>query len=50
MVNNIKKLTVLDFREGKVYEYKLNKSKWVDPCDFIVAKGHKLKNCEWMVH
>ena len=42
-----KYITVLDFEIGKVFQYK------VKMCDFekyISDKGHRLNNCQWMVH
>ena len=47
-----KYVTVLDFEIGRIFQYKIedwdisNKS-----CDeFVNIKGHRLSNCEWMVH
>ena len=48
-----KYITVLDFVDGRVYQYKLEV---LDNADyntyerFITNKGHSLNNCEWMVH
>ena len=61
-----KYITVLDFVESRVYQYKvkeysdyielgcggtINKADEID-CweEFIVDAGHSLNNCEWMVH
>ena len=46
-------LTVLDFNDGRVYQYDITTYKKVDTDDFedlIVEQGHKLDNCEWMTH
>ena len=45
-------ITVLDFTDGKVYQYEVGASilssedyeAWLD------QKGHKLSNIEWMLH
>ena len=48
----MKYITVLDFEVGKVFQY--NIEEWcidAESCeDFISNKGHRLSNCEWMVH
>ena len=50
--NSMKYITVLDFEVGKVFQY--NIEEWgidAESCeDFISNKGHRLNNCEWMVH
>ena len=53
-------LTILDFKEGKVFQYKISayfKTKnpsWnpdSESCEeFITDQGHSLTNCEWIVH
>ncbi len=49
----MKYITVLDFEVGIVFQYKLEV---LDNADdntyerFITNKGHRLNNCEWMVH
>jgi hypothetical protein len=46
-------LTVLDFNDGRVYQYDITTYKKVDADDFedlIVEQGHKLDDCEWMTH
>ena len=46
-------LTVLDFNDGRVYQYDITTYKKVDTDDFedlIVEQGHKLDDCEWMTH
>ena len=51
--NKFKYITVLDFVDSRVYQYKLEV---LDNADdntyerFITNKGHSLNNCEWMVH
>ena len=60
-----KYITILDFVDGRVYQYKINASQIDNVCDehfkewnpdyesceeFITNKGHSLSNCEWMVH
>jgi len=48
-----KHITVLDFVDSRVYQYKLEV---LDNADdntyerFITNKGHSINNCEWMVH
>ena len=48
-----KYITVLDFEVSRVFQYKLEV---LDNADdntyerFITNKGHRLNNCEWMVH
>ena len=47
-----KYITVLDFEVGRVFQYKV-KDRFIDNGDYeeyITNKGHKLNNCEWMVH
>ena len=51
-------ITVLDFEAGRVWQYNINTYDCVNeeyPTtqlieDFLVGKGHNLKNCEWMTH
>jgi len=47
-----KYITVLDFEVGIVFQYRIevldsgdNKAE-----EFITDKGHRLNNCEWMIH
>ena len=51
-VETAKYITVLDFEIGIVFQY--NIKEWDlenESCeDFITKKGHRLNNCEWMVH
>ena len=60
--NNMKYITILDFDDGKVYQYSINTyankdnyfiSDHEDFCPyetFMESKGHKVNNCEWMIH
>tara|TARA_Y100000310_G_scaffold241457_1_gene245453 strand:- start:1 stop:198 length:198 start_codon:yes stop_codon:yes gene_type:complete len=49
-----KYITVLDFSNGRIYQYEVEER--FEPSDenyyemIIMEKGHKLNNCEWMVH
>tara|TARA_Y100001972_G_scaffold112299_1_gene145918 strand:+ start:312 stop:497 length:186 start_codon:yes stop_codon:yes gene_type:complete len=46
-------LTVLDFEDGKVYQYDITTDKELQVEDFekiIIDQGHKLDDCEWMTH
>jgi len=58
---NIKEMnyiTVLDFEAGRVFQYdvgfQVNKLGWNpdnESCEnYLINKGHNLKNCQWMVH
>ena len=51
-IDQAKYITVLDFEIGRVFQYKIKD--WDienESCeDFITRKGHRLNNCEWMVH
>ena len=47
-----KYITVLDFEVGRVFQYKV-KDRFIgngDYEEFISSKGHRLNNCEWMIH
>ena len=48
----MKYITVLDFTEGKVYQYDI--SEWDienTSCEeFLSDMGHSISNIEWMVH
>jgi len=51
----MKYITVLDFEDGKVYQYTLkvlyrNSDGVVDHEEYLANKGHNMKNCEWMLH
>jgi len=45
-------ITILDFSEGKVYQYDLlDYNMQTEACeDFIVDQGFSLNNIEWMYH
>jgi hypothetical protein len=50
-----KYITVLDFEVGKVFQYDIGVKKNWNPdhesCEkFLTDVGHRLNNCEWMVH
>ena len=50
-----KYITVLDFTDGRVYQYELeelhlNEDGVVDHEEFLTIKGHKINNIEWMFH
>ena len=46
-------ITVLDFEVGEVFQYKIGDD-WLPDNeafeDFIVQKGHRLKDVHWMCH
>ena len=50
----MKYITVLDFETGRVCQYNISKLGWNpdnESCeDYLTRKGHRLKDCEWMVH
>ena len=46
-------LTVLDFEDGRVYQYDIETDKELDAEDFediMIDQGHKIEDCEWMSH
>ena len=46
-------LTVLDFEDGRVYQYDIDTDKDLQAEDFeniICDQGHRLNDCEWMSH
>ena len=59
-VETAKYITVLDFGDGKIYQYKVSADNvalsypWNPDCEsieeFLTNKGHNLSNCEWMSH
>ena len=52
-LNTMNILTVLDFEDGKVYQYDIETDKELDTEDFediMIDQGHKLDDCEWMSH
>ena len=47
----MKYLTVLDFTEGRVFQYEVKTLEQHEDYElFIDYHGHNLSNCEWMVH
>ena len=54
MKKESKYITVLDFEVGIVFQYKV--PEFISDLDndyceeYITEKGHRLNNCEWMVH
>ena len=51
-VEEAKYITVLDFEVGRVFQYEIKN--WDidnESCEaFVTKNGHRLSNCEWMVH
>ena len=46
-------LTVLDFEDGRVYQYEIDTDKDLQAEDFekiMIDQGHKIEDCEWMSH
>ena len=48
-------ITVLDFTEGRVFQYHVEVRYEVDPDgeqieNFLIGEGHRLTDCEWMSH
>jgi len=46
-------LTVLDFEDGRVYQYEIDTDKELQTEDFekiMLDQGHKIDDCEWMSH
>tara|TARA_R100000654_G_scaffold31022_1_gene55872 strand:+ start:342 stop:539 length:198 start_codon:yes stop_codon:yes gene_type:complete len=57
MKNSMKYITVLDFEDGKVYQYEISawgNGDWnpdSESCEeYLASIGHNLANIEWMVH
>ena len=50
----MKYITVLDIEVGKVFQYETMGKDWNPDLesieDFLSSVGHRLKDCEWMVH
>ena len=53
----MKYITVLDFEDGKVYQYEISawgNGNWNPDSEsieqYLTSKGHNLNNCEWMCH
>ena len=54
-MKNNKYITVLDFEVSRIFQYELEKLHFnedgvVDHEEFLTNKGHRMNNCEWMVH
>ena len=54
-MKNNKYITVLDFEVRRIFQYKIeepyrNEDGVVDHEEFLTNKGHRMNNCEWMVH
>ena len=48
-----KYITVLDFSNGRIYQYKLPKRRPFEDIGyerFLINQGHNLNNIEWMAH
>ena len=49
-----KYITVLDFEVSEVFQYEVKERDEFNAEDYyeiiITQKGHKLNNCEWMIH
>ena len=50
-------ITVLDYELGEVFQYKISDQRLTawnpdeESCEeFLAGKGHRLKDCSWMVH
>lgn len=46
-------LTVLDFEDGRVYQYDIETDRDLQTEDFekiMIGEGHRLDDCEWMSH
>tara|TARA_R100001509_G_scaffold79245_1_gene44398 strand:+ start:262 stop:459 length:198 start_codon:yes stop_codon:yes gene_type:complete len=46
-------LTVLDYEDGRVYQYDIDTDKELQVEDFekiMINQGHELDDCEWMSH
>jgi len=50
----MKYITILDFVDGRVYQYEIQEKDEFHAEDYyeiiITQKGHSLNNCEWMIH
>ena len=48
-------ITVLDFTEGRVFQYNVTVYEGDYPTagrieDFLIGEGHRMNDCEWMSH
>ena len=52
----MKYITVLDFEVGRIFQYEIgeephrNEDGVIDHEEFLTNHGHRMNNCEWMVH
>ena len=47
----MKYITVLDFEIGRIFQYKSKNFETSDEYEqVIVDSGHRLSNCQWMIH
>ena len=55
-IATMKYITVLDFEIGRIFQYEIgeepyrNKDGVIDHEEFLTNWGHRMNNCEWMVH
>ena len=55
-MKNNKYITVLDFEVGRIFQYEIgeephrNEDGVIDHEEFLTNHGHRMNNCEWMVH
>ena len=52
-IETAKYITVLDFEVSRVFQYKfVDELEYTDNTyeRYITDKGHRLNNCEWMIH
>jgi len=51
MKKESKYITVLDFEVGRIFQYKSKNFETSDEYEqVIVDSGHRLSNCQWMIH
>ena len=55
LIERMKYITVLDFEIGRIFQYKIkemfyDKDGFCEYENFLIEKGHKMNNIEWMVH
>lgn len=43
-------ITVLDYNDGKVYQYKVESDVFENYETWLDEKGHNISNIEWMLH
>jgi hypothetical protein len=55
-IATMKYITVLDFEVGRIFQYEIgeephrNEDGVIDHEEFLANEGHRMKDCEWMVH